>query len=277
MTDLLKNFLLVRYAPGGAGRFLMSTLMASKSIAHFDLKIECNKTDQKCLTYIKNRFTTNLNDWLKKEPNPVDAWNLHFISSKYSRGESLSEHEFVENALADGTEHFQNSINQNKLISLSWLKATEPEYFIKAKNIIILIDPGSIKWLHRANWYKHYAAAEKGIHVKINDPVYYNNSMGAYAKKFNNPMYCTDHPYNFIKNNIIGCEFKKVFSDSDNFKNLHNKCFINLSDILVEDSFVDIIGRISNDINIDNIDQDFLKSAHRHWINCHSFKYAKHS
>lgn len=277
MFNLFKNFLLVRHAPGGAGRFLIATLMASKSIAHFDPAIENNKTDQKCLDYLKDRFTINLDDWLKKEPNPVDAWNLHFVSSKYTRGETLTVDEFVQNALSDGTEHFKNSINQNKLISLSWLKTTEPEYFAQAKNIIILIDPESIKWLHRANWYKHYSFTENGIHIKINDPIYYNNSMSSYAKKFNNPTYCNDHPYSFIKKNIINCKFKKLFSDIDNFKNLHNKCFINLSSMLSEDSFVNTIDRITSDIKINTINQDFLRAAHNHWINCHSFKYVKNS
>jgi|694.fasta_scaffold154741_3 hypothetical protein len=271
-------FLLIRHAPGGGGKFLMSVLMASSSIAHFDSTIEQNKTDKKCLDYIKEKFTSNIDDWLKIEPDSIDAWNLHFISTKYPRGETLDIDQFINLANSEATNHYHNSLSRKKLICMSWLKLSVPEYFIGAKNIVIIVDKKSMRWLHRAHWYKHYAVSDRGIHLKINDPKYHHTStMVSYARKFNNPIYLLDSPRTFIKENIINCGVKKIFSEPDNFKNLINKCYVNLSDIIDENSFINLIKHITKNLNLHDIDQTFVRNAHKHWISCHNFKYAKNS
>ena len=266
-------FLIIRHSVGGGGRFLASCLMASKSVAHFDSAIEQSKTDKLCLDYIKQKFTNDLNVWTKTEPNPVDAWNLSFCSAKYPRGDDLSINEFDNLARTHCTPHFWDSVEQNKLISLCWHKAVDPVFTHHAKNIVIIIDPPSTKWLHRANWYKHYEIKNRGIHLKQHDPSYAPPLIAEYINKFNNPIYSTEHPYSFIKNNIVNCKFKKVFSSKENFNSLNNAEFLNLSALLDENQFIKQIQTITNNLNIDPIAESFLRTAHQHWSSCHTFKY----
>lgn len=260
---------------GGAGRFLTSCLMASSSVAHFDRGIEQNKTEELCLDYVKHKFTNSLDWWLKTEPNAIDAWNLSFISSKYPRGDNLSLDEFVANTKEQCTDYFWESIDSNKLIGINYHKTTNPVYFQQAKNIVVIVDPASVKWLHRANWYKHYAVTDQGIHIKINDPVYFNSVMGRYFSQFNNPIYSDEHFYSFVKKNIINCKFKDAFLVKENFEHLPNVEFINLSDILDKERFVENVQQIAKKLELQPISASFLESAHQHWDQCHNFKYAR--
>ena len=246
--------------------------MASKSVAHFEPNIESNKTDEKCLNYIKRKYTHILHNWLKFEPNPADAWNLHFISAMYPRGDNLTIDEFTSEAQESATEHFWDSVDKNKLIGLCWHKNSVTEYIQDSKNILIEVDPSSIKWLHRANWYKHHKIENNQIHLLTHNPAY-NPAMSRYYSKFNNPVYVDEHPINFIKKNIINCPVKKQFVDSNNFKHIPNLEIIKLSDILVEDAFIYGVNKIIKEFQLEPINIEFLKLAHQYYLSCNTFKY----
>jgi hypothetical protein len=246
--------------------------MASKSVAHYEADIEQNKTDEKCLDYIHRKYTTVVHDWLKFEPNPVDAWNLHFVSSKYPRGDDLTIDQFTELTQVNATEHFWNSQDRGRLIGLCWHKNSVTDYTQDAKNILIEVDPPSEKWLHRANWYKHHAVERNQIHLLVHDPAY-NPAMSQYHAQFNNPVYVNERPFSFIRQNIVNCPFKKQFKNPDNFRHIPNLEIIRLSDLLNEQTFVLAVDQIVKRFSLDPIDTEFLQSAHRYYLSCNQFKY----
>lgn len=268
--NLLKNpkFLVVHYAPGSGGRFVSSILMCSKSVAHFDPQVEANKTKENCLAYIRSHFTNDIDNWMLYEPRHTSAWNIHFVSSKFARGNELTQEQFNDLAEQECTDHFFNSVNLEKLIPTIWHKSETPDFFKDSLFVSIFLDQPSFKWYHRAVWNKLYGMKDGKIHIKIHDP-FFNPPMKSYFSKFENPMYSTDSFYTFVKNNVINNEFKTKFSDTSSFDADDNREFILLSDLLDSNKFLAVIENICQTWDLDPIDSDLILTGHTHWIKCH--------
>lgn len=269
------KFLIVRYANGSAGKFLTTLLMASKSVAHFDQSVENNKTDSACLNYVKSHFVSNLNDWLTYEPKHTDAWNLHHISSNYPRGEELSIKQFLAIAKNDATLHFWNSVSKNKFIPFIWHKTSTPDFFKNSKFITILLDSESLKWYHRARWYKQYSVRGNKIHLNEQDPKFNTSKLNKYYDQFKNEMDVEQSVFSFIKQNILKDHKKYLFQNHDTFANQPiTQEFINLSDILDVERCISKINHICNTYALDLISADLIRRCHSHWSSCHLFKYS---
>lgn len=262
------------YPPGAAGKFLSSLLMSSPDIAHFDPLIEQNKTNTKCLNYIQNSFTSDLRYWIKNEPNQAEAWNLHFISSKYPRGNDLSELRFRLLCSQHANDHFKKSIQKNKMILFPWHKITIPEYFTDAKKIIITIDKKSENWFNNALWYKHYAV-EKNKVMCLDHDYRLNPTMKNYFDKYNNQLYSSDSVKIFYKKNIIDNINKKIFNkknkDIQKHNDYQNSVVIALSDILSVERLTSTMQNLSKILHFTPIDLEFIKQAHVVWSKCHDF------
>lgn len=273
MTDQ-PNFLVVRYANGSAGKFLLTVLMASKSVAHFDSAIETNKSDNLCVDYVHQHFSPDIANWLKTEPKHSDAWNLHHVSSNYPRGDDLSQQEFFNAAKLNATEHFWNSVQNDKLIPFIWHKQSVPVFFGQSKFVTIVIDPQSVKWFHRARWYKQYAALNGGVHIKELDPSYNSAKLTQYYQQFSAKYLIDQKPVSFIKTNIIKDPKKILFQNIDNFIDQPPaQFFLNLSDILSPSRCVDKINELCKTFGIVPISESLIIDCHRHWLSCHNFKY----
>jgi len=260
------------YPQGAAGKFLSSLLMSSDDIAHFDPVIEQDKTNAKCLNYIKNHFTPDLRHWIKNEPNHNDAWNLHFISSKYPRGNNLSKERFSFLCSQYATNHFKKSTGKNKIILFPWHKITVPCFFYNASIVTITVDKNSEDWFDNAYWKKHFAVEDNKVKCLVHDPTL-NPKMKRYFDMYNNKMYSSESIQKFYKKNITNNPDKKIFNkNSIDMKKLqlaHNCMIIELADILDVDRLVCIIQELSKRFGFTPVDCDFIKQAHRLWISCH--------
>lgn len=267
------KFLLVQYAPGSAGKFLISLLMSSKDVAHFDPTINQNKTIDNCTSYIKEHFTSQIGDWLKYEPRNIDAWNLHFVSTKYSRGHDMSYNQFIDTAQQEASPYFWEQVNNEKIIVTPWHKAYVPDFYKDAKIVTILIDKKSEKWFHRALWTKLYGIDDGKIHLKMNDPEF-NPPMQQYFAKFNNPTHSDEHFFSFVKREILKDQFKKEYTDSNFSSSSNNQAFINLSDLLDTESCVHNVARVCQELGIGLVPEDLVRNGQIHWNQCHNFKYS---
>lgn len=268
------KFLIVQYAPGAAGKFLSSLLMCSKDVAHFDVNVEKNKTSEACIDYIKNCFHGDADNWLLTEPAQMAAWNLHFVSSKYGRGDDLTYDDFISMADADATDHFVASVNSGKLILNITHKTTTTSFYRSGKYATIFNDMASDKWYHRAMWMKLYGFKNGKVHLKMHDPRL-NPYQLKYFKQFDNPMFSDKSCYNVIKNDIIKNPFKQNFRSLDNFDQSVDRSGIDLSDLLTTDRCVDAVNKICADLNISPISAEIIRKGHEHWITLHSFKYSR--
>jgi hypothetical protein len=264
------TFLLVRHAEGSAGTFLLSVLSCSESIAHCDSLVEHNKTEENCLGYMYARYSTDVKNWLLREPKPKEVINFHFISTKFDRGNNLSTTEFMDLCRSEATPYFWEAVDLNKRIALTWHKKYIPEYFNTPIVVTIIIDKESEHWYHRALWYKKYGIKNGKIHVKADDPVY-NPNRAIYFTQFKNPYLLDIHPYTFIKNNIIRSTEKELFSDPANFSSTPNQQFILLSELLNEDRFVNAVDRICITSKLNPISETIVRASQKHWISCHEY------
>lgn len=264
------NILIVRYAQGAAGKFLMSLLMGSADVAHYDQKIEANKNTNTLMEYIKRSFK-DLDNWLTNEPNPIPVWNLYWISAKMPRGEDQTYTEWLTKAQEEASAYFWDSVKQNKVILLQINKSTLPLAYQDCKSVAIVSDPKGLKFNRKAVWYKHYAVVDDKIHIKNNDPKYTGGgaTMSKIITQFNNPIFSEQSVLSYYRNNIWSNETLKYFSDPTNFR-----CpKINLSSILDNEKIYDAVVKLCNDIDITPPDKDYVNQAHQHWINLHNFKH----
>jgi len=265
---LRNNFLIVNFPQGAGGKFLSSILMASSSVAHYDPKIEKNKTVKNCLEYIQRSFTNNKQKWILTEPNQVEAWNLHFISSKYNRGDNLSIAEFDNLCYSHGTEHFKLMIEQHKKILIPWHKIYIPKFFEYDSKITILLDSTSESWFDTSLWTKHYTIEENKIKFNIHDPAL-NPKLLSYFNKFNNNMYSTQSVEEFYDTHILQNPDKQLFNSIDKFVDRKNNLFIYLNDLLLGPRLVSSIHQICKEFNLALINDDFILTAQNYWKNLH--------
>jgi hypothetical protein len=267
------KFLLVQYAPGSAGKFLMSLLLGSNNVAHFDPVVDQDKTIDRCISYILQHFKQPIGDWCKYEPHHNSSWNLHFVSTKHSRGDDLSYRQFMAHAQQEASEYFWEQVANEKIITVAWHKTYIPEYYADSKIITILIDKKAEKWFHRALWLKLYGCKDGKIHLKMNDAEF-NPHMQQYFKKFNNPMYSDEPFFSFVKREILKNQFKKEYTDKNNFDNNIFRSFVNLSDLLTVESCVATVNRICRELDFVSVPEEIVRSGHAHWVSCHNFKYS---
>mgnify|MGYP003346719828 FL=1 len=257
------KFLLIRWAEGSGGSFLSSVIAASPSVWHWDSAVQLNKSEDACLDYIKSRFQPDFDGWIARDPKPQNDYNLHFISTKYPRGDDLSEEEFSSLCEQEGSNHFRDGMDSGLLIPFPWHKINTPPFFSFAKSMTIRIDRLSLRWYHRSLWNKKFGMKGSLIHVKADDPSY-NPGRQEYFLRFNNP-YLIDQPLRkFVRENILLNKQKLAFLEPS-----VGNAMIDLSEMLDTDSFVSAVGRICKQLGIASPSKGFIKDSHQHWMYCH--------
>lgn len=249
----------------------MSLLMGSNSIAHFDSTIDQNKNLNLLLDYVKKSFAS-FDHWLATEPNPVPVWNIHWISGKMSRGENQSWHDFQNQLNTDASDYFWSSVKNQKYVMMVCNKVQLPIAYQNLKNITIINDILSLKFVRKSVWYKHYGIKNNMIHVKINDPDLYPEPTKTIMKQFNNPIYADESIYKFYRRTIWNNSCTDFFSNPQNFHNTKN-LNINLTDILCDKKIINVVNQITDYLNADTVDPDYIVRAHRHWLNLHKFNF----
>jgi hypothetical protein len=267
------EFLVVQFAPGSAGKFVMSVLMRSPRVAHFDATVEADKTDYRCLQYIKHAFRGDFDRWILHEPQHAMAWNLHFISAKYPRGDDLTVQQFFDQADQDATQHFVDSVNAGQLIPIARHKTTQTEFFASSKFVTIRLDANSLRWYHRAYWSKLFGLRQGKIYLKENDPAL-NVAMQSYIASYQNPIYVEQSPFAFLRHNVINNKYKTVFANVNSAALGNNNITLDLSTVLSESSFVTAVSMLAHTLDLGEIPKSFVRLAHQHWKSCHGFKHS---
>ena len=247
--------------------------MGSKSVAHFDRFIEENKTNDRLLSYVRGSFKS-FDTWLKTEPNPVTAWNIHWISNKMERGSGQTSTDFNNQLQTDASEYFWQSVSLNKHILIISNKTIPPKAYQSLRPVVIINDQSSLRFLRKSIWLKHYGVKDNKIYLKINDPEMYPEPTRSIMKKFNNPIFVDESVFKFYRQTIWRKKDTKFFMNYDNFPK--NSIFIKLSEILDVTKLTTAIDLLCKQLDILPVDHDYIQQAHAHWSSCHSFKYSQH-
>lgn len=264
------NFLLVRYNEGAAGKFLLSLLMGSSSVAHFNKAVEQQKTHDQLVSYVQQSFGS-FDNWLLAEPNPVTAWNIHWISNKLDRGSDQPLEEFNAQLLAEASDYFWQSVSNHNRILLISNKTSVPVAYQDLSPVVIINDQPALKFLRKSLWLKHYGIKDNKIYVKINDPKMYPEPTKDIMKKFNNPTYLNESIFKFYRRVIWQNPNTNFFANQTNFPKDSN--FIKLSEILDINQLLPAIDCMCNNLGIENINHSYIQQAHAHWIGLHTFQF----
>lgn len=264
------NICLVRYAQGAGGKFLMSLLMGSPDVAHYDSAVEQNKNKTALMKYITKSFNS-LDSWLANEPNPVPVWNLHWISAKMPRGEDQTYSEWLVQAQEEATDYFWQCVNENKMILLQLNKPTIPLAYQDFKSFAIVSDPAGLKFNRKAVWYKHFGVVDGKIHIKNNDPTQHGGgqAISKVMAQFNNPVYVNETVLQYYRKNIWHDEWLKYFSQQQNFHGIT----IPLSSFIHKDQIQDAVKTLCKRLDITPPDQEYVADAFDYWINLHKFNF----
>lgn len=260
------RFLLIRYAEGAGGSFLASVLAASPSAWHWDKHVQNNKTEEACLDYIKSRFLPDYHSWIQRDPKPQNDYNLHFISTKYPRGDDLTIDQFNNCCLADASAHFHAGVRSDLELILPWHKISTPAFFHGAKSITIRLDHKSMRWYHRSLWNKKFGIKDGLIHIKADDPAF-NPSRAEYFRRYNNPYLIDESFVSFARRNIINNDQKMRFLDPPIKR---DDSIIDLSELLETKSFVSAIQRACQSLSVIPPSDSFLEQSYKYWMSCHA-------
>lgn len=266
---MLDNILVLSYPQGAAGKLLGTVLMSSESVAHWDDQVEIDKDNEKCFDYVQKSFTPDLTNWIKTEPNHTKAWNLHFISAKYSRGETLSPKQFADLANEHATENFHRAVQSNKMCMFPWHK-THDNVFASCKKITVLIDEPAVQWFDQALWRKHYRVENNRVKFLVHD-VAQNPYQKRYHKQHNNPMYSEHSVEDTYINEIVNNPDKKNWRSPIQFRHRKRNICVDLSDLLDLSKFMMTVERVVHYHKLEPVNHSFAKVAHQHWSSCHGF------
>lgn len=260
--------MVVRYAQGAAGKFLMTLLMGSKDVAHYDKTIQVYKPTDILMQYVVRSFG-NLHTWLVAEPNPVHAWNIHWISAKMQRGQNQDRWQFLNQLEAEASEYFWQCVTEKKLILLHSHKPDLPRVYKELRSLVIINDPPSLKFKRKSVWYKHYGYSNGEVYLKINDPKMYPPATQKIMRQYNNDVYKKDGLYRFYRKNIWRDAETKYFMDPDNF----TEPKILLSEIISKDKIYPALCRLCEEIKIAPPEQEYVRRAQQHWLDQHDFNF----
>jgi hypothetical protein len=268
------KFLVMRFPFGAAGNFVASCLQCSTGVGHWSPEIEAAKPDVDWLSYFKDVFTPDYDNWITNEPSVRYSLGVNEIySSFYERGNYLKDIEFTNAELACN-QHYFNLKKADKYIPVFWMKAFFPAYYERSVFVDIFLDDASLRWYDRAYYRKHFK-------VKYADQKYIvlnkHHIPGAAPKSFSGSnQYIThfDTFRAFVNKSIIGNTCKSLFQSADVFDNcsgnrLRHKMF--LSDVLNHDNFISQYEKICDLIEVATISRTEISSLHKHWLGCHNF------
>jgi hypothetical protein len=268
------KFLVIRYPHGAAGKFLVSCLMAHPSIAHFDHDVQNNKNFANHYTWFTSKFQSKLHKWIEVEPKPNDAWNLHFVSNTYDRGNDLRHQQFLELCRQHATDYFWQCVDQDLYIPVVWHKIFVPEYYRHHAIVSIVLDQESQKWYHRALWYKHFNFNNNKLEIRSHCATNNSLSMKQYYEQHQNCQFESGAFFHLVKKYVLNSHWISDFSDQSRMQDCDlNQIFVNLSELLDQDRCYTATIKICQHLQLSALHQvDFLR-AHQHWKTCHDFKY----
>lgn len=238
------KFLLVRFAPGAAGKMLITCLGTHPEIASW------NTTNKSDLAWAKECYTGNFDAWLDSEPQT--PWQIKkFISAIYPRGDDLESIPIK---------------FPNLWIPIVWQK-NYPAKFMKTYQVVnILLDKTSMRWYHKSRWRKQFSIDQVDDKVVVTQhrhrPTYQvGNFNNVYKLEVTNLR-------KFIKDNVINYYVKHQFLRVEDQIAGTN---IFLSELLNEQGLEKSLRRIGNDLRLKEFNWEEAKLIWQYWKKLHNY------
>lgn len=260
-------FIIVRYAPGSAGKFISILLQLSNSVAHWNRLFE-DKSKLYHLDYIKylsSVFPAESKKHLRVEPDL--PYNSDFYSGTYERGESVTFDQYCEYQKQADCQYFFDNIEQQKYVNLILHKSKIPLFMQGSQVINVIIDtPESLTLAQKLLWLKHYQVINSNLVKRLpHDPVTCNQKRSHLVQKYytGSPLVEVNSVENFYTNEIVNNYDFKLFQTfslllEDKSNMLCNQSYFYLSSIFNKKQLIKNITDICSQINIECPDKELL-------------------
>lgn len=238
------KFLLIRFAPGAAGKMLIACLGTHPEIASW------NNTPSTNLEWVKKCYPGDFDSWLDTEPQ--NPWGLQkYVSAEYERGDKL--------------EHLEIDF-PDKWIPIIWHKNYLPAFIKQHHAINIIIDQTSVRWYHKSRWKKQFSVERLDDVYQITQHQHRPNYV---VGNFNNQhIVHSTNLYSFIKDNVINYSLKKRFLKAE--EQMPGSTIL-LSDLLCEDGIKNSLGKISLDMGLTTNDWSEAIAIWKYWRSKHAY------
>lgn len=271
-------FLVLRYPPGGAGRFLSTTFQCSDNVAFWDPSLEdakrTNGFNQAVINYVETKFPEDLAYHLRLEPDLPYASD--FYSGTYDRGSELTINAY--NQLmhsANDTYYFAN-VNEGKKVNLILHKSQIPTFMFGALFVnVVVTSQRAENWVMQMLWLKHYKEiGNNQILCLTHDANFCNPKRKHLVEKYfsGSPVLTVKSIEEFKANTIKDINNLDLFSTTDKlFQHPSNSCVTNivfdLDNIFSADLYIDNILDICKRTSLSIPDADLLHSIYNIWWN----------
>lgn len=275
MIDQLPRFLVIRFAPGAGGNFLVSLLQCSHGVGHWNADLERRKPNVDWELWFEQSFSKNLSSWLWSEPialNQLDTRNV--FSAWYDRGNELTVKQFLQLEKEQCSAFYHELKNQNKLIPIFWHKDVFPSFFQNACFVNIMLDSNSIGWYDRSWYYKHHSVEYKDGHYNV-----YRNRhrkdiqpKNANYKNFDSVTY--DTFFEFARQEIYNNPWRGRYlnpSFLDQSSGNRPQYTLHLSDLLEFDALFEQYTKICKWLEIDILDRGLIEKLFCIWRGRHEY------
>ena len=263
--------LFVRYAPGAAGNFFISSLQTSSRVSCWNTQIEQTKHneffEQEFKKWFQNCFQSDLPNHIKHEPH--HPYRLDFFSSKHPRGNDISISQFVEHLVVRNDHIFLDNIKRNQLTVMRLNKPVIPLFGYGNTVINIIVDPPAKKWFYHARLIKLFGHDHNhGWITKENHPEF----LAAKFKNilFRNQYYYKCSKFKFLKDFVVGePAIRPFFSETsllqDSSNNFCKQISINLSVIFDKNLFLSTMIEIFKTLELGQPNLALLEWIHDHY------------
>jgi len=267
------KFLVVRFSPGGGGKFLCTCLQASADVHPWERNLAKAKQDGTVLDYFKTKFTHNKVDWQKIEPE-VPYQIQTFSSNRYPRGEDISFSQAQEYLKDDKI--FQDHYNNAGRINVILNKSVVPKWLQGQSDIVnIHIDnKQSLRWYRIARITKMFVREGNSYIIKQEHPAWLNAKRSKNASKFDNEKVYTGTWHGFVRKYVINEELGVMFQNrQDILKHKSNakvtNHFYNLSNYGNTSLFIENFNSLCDKLGIARVEHKLLVGMVNHYQSIH--------
>ena len=268
-------FIVVRYAPGSAGRIISTILQLSDSVASWNTSLGKNNfSTENYTSYLITSFPEAPEQHLRSEPDL--PYYSDFYSGTYERGENSSFKQYLQHQEDTGCEYFFENLRQRLYVNLILHKSKIPMFMQGSHMINIIIDtPAALELSQKLLWCKHYQIVNQSEIKKLaHDPTTCNQKRRHLVQQFYTgaSQVMIDSLEDFYISEIIKNPVFEVFQHTslllqDNSNKHCDQHFFYLSNIFCKKNLLANINTICDQINLARPNEQLLSLTFDIWWN----------
>lgn len=267
-------FIVVRYAAGGAGRFISTLLQLSDNVAHWNQVFEDRSKlcQTEYINYLLESFPEDPSTHLRVEPDL--PYYSDFYSGTYNRGVDITYTQFCEYQHQANCEYFFNNCAQHKYVNLILHKSKIPVFMHGAPMVNVIIDtPDALVLAQKLLWLKHYQVINNTLVKKLtHDPATGNKKRERVIRQFNkeSPFIMINNLQDFYTDEIIKNQDFELFQNTsllieDISNTLCPQHYFYLSNIFDKKKLIENINLICKQLDISYPNEQLISLTFDIW------------